>query len=145
VATTETTNKDIVLRKWYQELWDKWNVAIADELFTPDYRLHLPGNPAPSDKETTKHVVAMFSKAFPDLHHTIDEIVSEGSTVAARWTVNGTHRGDFQGIPPTNKSVRLSGVTVHHLTDGQIAETWLVFDTMDLLQQLGAVPQAAQA
>ena len=140
---TQTTNKDIVLHGWYQELWDKWNVSMADELFTPDYRLHLPGNPTPLDKESAKHVVTMFSKAFPDLQHTVDEIVSENTTVAARWTVSGTHRGDFQGLAPTNKPVRLSGVTVHHLVDGQIAETWLVFDTMDLLQQLGAVPQSA--
>lgn len=144
MATAETTNKDIVLRKWYQELWDNWNISMADELFTADYRLHLPGSPAPIDRESTKHVVTMFSKAFPDLQHTVDEIVAEGQTVAARWTVGGTHRGDFQGIPPTNKPVQLSGVTVHHLAGGQIAETWLIFDTMDLLQQLGAVPQPAR-
>ena len=142
---SEMTNKEIVLRKWYQELWDKWNVSVADELFTPDYRLHVPGNPAPVNRESAKHVVTMFSKAFPDLQHTVDEIVAEGNTVAARWTVSGTHRGDFQGIPPTDKSVQLSGTTVHHLADGRIAETWLVFDTLELLQQLGAVPQTARA
>lgn len=141
MAAVQTTNKEIVLRKWYQELWDQWNVAVADELFTPDYRLHLPGSPAPIDRDSTKHVVAMFSKAFPDLSHTVDEIVSEGSTVAARWTVNGTHRGDFQGIAPTNKPVRLSGVTVHHFADDRISETWLAFDSMELLQQLGAAPR----
>lgn len=47
-----STHKDIVLQRWYQELWDKWNLAIADDLFTADYRLHLSGVPAPADKET---------------------------------------------------------------------------------------------
>jgi steroid delta-isomerase-like uncharacterized protein len=140
-----TENKEIILRKWYRELWDDWNVAIADELFTSDYFLHLPGNPTPMNRDATKSVVQMFSAAFPDLRHTVDEMMAEGDTVAARWTVRGTHRGDFQGIAPTGRPVSLSGTTVHHLKDGKIAETWLTFDSLDLLQQLGSVPQAGAA
>ena len=139
------TNKDIVLRQWYEELWDKWNVSVADQLFTPDYLLHLPGSLAPINRESTKHVVSMFSVAFPDLQHTVDEMLAEGNVVAARWTVRGTHRGDFQGIAPTGKTVTLSGTTVHHMVDGRIEETWLTFDSMALLQQLDAVPGLAQA
>jgi predicted ester cyclase len=72
-------------------------------------------------------------------------MIAEGNVVAARWTVRGTHRGDFQGIAPTAKPVRLSGTTVHHMSDGKIVETWLTFDSMELLRQLGAVPGAVQA
>ena len=138
-------NKKTVLRQWYQELWDKWNLVIADDLFTPDYRLHLSGVPAPADRDTAKQIVAMFSVAFPDLRHTVDEMIAEGDTVAARWSVEGTHRGDFQGIPATSRQVKLSGTTVHHLADGKIKETWLTVDNLDLLQQLGAIPRAGQA
>jgi steroid delta-isomerase-like uncharacterized protein len=138
-------NKDIVLRQWYQELWDKWNISAADTLFTDNYRLHLPGSAAALDRDATKGVVKMFSVAFPDLQHTVDEMVAEGNTVAARWSVQGTHRGDFQGIAPTGEQVKVSGTTVHHMENGKITETWLTFDTMDLLQQLGAVPRAAEA
>jgi len=138
-------NKETVLRKWYQELWDKWNLAIADDLFTADYCLHLSGVPAPADRNTTKQIVAMFSAAFPDLRHTVDEMIAEGDTVAARWIVEGTHRGDFQGIPATGRQVKLSGTTVHHLKEGKITETWLTVDNLDLLQQLGAIPRAGQA
>jgi steroid delta-isomerase-like uncharacterized protein len=140
-----TQNKDIVLRQWYQELWDKWDVNVADELCTADYRLHLPGSAAAVDRDTTKGVIKMFSVAFPDLRHTVEEMVAEGDTVAARWSVRGTHRGDFQGIAPTGKQVNVSGTTVHHMLNGQIGETWLTFDTMDLLQQLGAVPRPVEA
>jgi steroid delta-isomerase-like uncharacterized protein len=139
------SNKDIVLRQWYQELWDNWNVSTADELFTDNYRLHLPGSAAALDRDATKGVVRMFSIAFPDLQHTVDEMVAEGNTVAARWSVRGTHRGEFQGIAPTGKQIGVSGTTVHHLVNGKIVETWLTFDTMDLLQQLGAVPASAHA
>ncbi len=65
--------------------------------------------------------------------------------VTARWTVRGTHKGDSQGIPPTGTAITLSGATVHHLSAGRIAKTWLVFDRLDLLQQLGAAPQPNQA
>jgi steroid delta-isomerase-like uncharacterized protein len=140
-----TTNKEVVLQKWYQELWDKWNLAVADDLFTQDYRLHLSGVPAPVDRATAKQIVAMFGAAFPDMRHTVDEMIAEGSTVAARWTVEGTHRGDFQGIAATGRPVKLSGTTVHHMADGKITETWLTVDNLDLLQQLGAIPRATQA
>jgi steroid delta-isomerase-like uncharacterized protein len=139
-----TSNKDIVLRDWYQELWDNWNIAVADDLLTDDYRLHAPGVPVPLDRETTKQVVAMYGTSFPDLKHTVDEVIAEGDTVAARWTVHGTHRGEFQGIPASGKQVNLSGNTVHHLKDGKLRETWLSFDSMELLQQIGAVPATAK-
>jgi steroid delta-isomerase-like uncharacterized protein len=137
-------NKEIVRRRWYQDLWDNWNLSTADDLFTSDYRLHLPGIPTSMDREATKAVVKMFSASFPDLQHTIDEMIAEGNAVAARWTIRGTHRGDFQGIPATGQSVKLSGTTVHHLADGKIAETWLTFDNLQLLQQLGVTPQPTQ-
>jgi steroid delta-isomerase-like uncharacterized protein len=140
-----TANKEIVLQKWYQQLWDNWNIGVADELFTDDYRLHLPGSLVAIDRDGAKQVVQMFSTAFPNLQHTINEMIAEGNVVAARWTVHGTHRGDFQGIAPTGNDVTVAGMTVHHLSDGKIAETWLTFDTMELLQQIDAVPRLAQA
>ena len=87
----------------------------------------------------------MFGRAFPDLQHTVEEIIAEGNAVAARWTTHGTHTGTFQGIAPTGRRVTTSGVTVHHLREGRIAETWLAFDNLSFLQQLGAVPHGAQA
>jgi steroid delta-isomerase-like uncharacterized protein len=96
------------------------------------------------DRETTKQVVAMYGRAFPDLNHTVDEWVVEGDTVGARWTVNGTHQGEFQGIPASGKSIKRSGITVHHLAGGKLRETWLTFDTATLLQQIGAVAAVAR-
>jgi steroid delta-isomerase-like uncharacterized protein len=140
-----SNNTDVVLRYWYQELWDNWNLAAADDLLTDDYRLHAPGVPVPVDRETTKHVVAMYRNSFPDLKHTVDEVIVEGDTVAARWTVRGTHRGEYQGIPATGKSVSQSGITFHHMRGGKICETWLSFDSAVVLQQIGAVPAVAKA
>jgi len=138
LMTKTDVNKSIVLRQWYQELWNKWNIGVADELLTADYRLRLSGVPAPFDREGAKQVVSMFSTTFPDLQHTVDEMIGDGDAIAARWTVRGTHRGDFQGIAATGNAVQLSGTTIHHMSGGKIDETWLTFDNLDLLQQLGA-------
>jgi steroid delta-isomerase-like uncharacterized protein len=135
--------KQLVVRYWYQELWDNWNISIADDLFTDDYRLHLSGVPVTLDREAAKQVIGMFGAAFPDLKHTVDEMIADGATVAARWTGRGIHRGDFQGIAPTGKPVTVSGTTFHHMRGERIAETWLTMDTNDLLQQLGTVPSQA--
>jgi steroid delta-isomerase-like uncharacterized protein len=139
MSTTE--NKDIVLRQWYQELWDNWKIGVADALLTPDYALHVSGSPTPFNRDAVKQVVAMYGAAFPDLKHTVDEMIAEGNTVAARWTVRGTHRGEFQGVAPTGRPIQLSGATVHHMSDGRIVETWLTVDNLELLQQLGAAPK----
>ena len=138
-------NKSVVLRGWYQELWDKWNIELADELFTDDYQLHLTGVPEPLSRDAIKQVLAMFNRAFPDVRHAVDETIAEGNTVAARWTVTGTHTGEFQGIVATGKPVRLSGITVHHLAGGRIRETWLAVDNLELMQQIGAIPTAGRA
>jgi steroid delta-isomerase-like uncharacterized protein len=139
------TNKDIVNRLWYDELWGQWNTEISNELFAPNYRLHLAGVPQPLDRNGTRHVVEMYQAAFSDMTHTVEELIAEGDTVAARWTVRGTHDGDLQGLEPTGKSVQLTGLTVHHLSGGKIVETWLVFDSAELLQQLGVTAKSLEA
>ena len=86
-----TDNKSIVLRQWFEDLWDNWNIGAADDLFTSDYVLHLSGSPAPINRDGAKEVVKMFNATFPDLKHTVNEMVGEDNTVVARWTVRGTH------------------------------------------------------
>jgi steroid delta-isomerase-like uncharacterized protein len=135
-VASETT-KELVMRLWYRELWDSWNLGVADALFHDDYRLHVSGVPVALDRDGARAAVAMYGKAFPDLKHTVHEILAEGDAVAARWTVHGTHTGDFQGLPPTGRSVAVDGTTIHHVRDGRLVETWLTMDTAQMLQQLG--------
>jgi len=137
MPTTMTENKDLIVREWYESLWNKWNLDTVDRLFSQDYRLHVSGAQGPADRATAKEIVRMFSKAFPDLHHDVDEIIADGDTVAARWSVTGTHQGDFQGLAPTNKPIKLSGTTFHRVNDGRIVESWLTLDNLDLMKQLG--------
>jgi steroid delta-isomerase-like uncharacterized protein len=92
------------------------------------------------DWNTHKHFFTAFTSAFPDLRHDIVDMVAEGDKVAVRFNVTGTHKGELQGIPPTDKKVSFSAIDFITMIDGKIAEDWLSVDMMGLMQQIGAIP-----
>jgi steroid delta-isomerase-like uncharacterized protein len=85
----------------------------------------------------TKKWKAAVMKAFPDYHTEIEDEFADGDRVVIRWSSRGTHRGEFQGIAPTGKQITVTGITISRFADGKIAESWVGFDTQDLLRQLG--------
>ena len=85
----------------------------------------------------------MFYGAFPDLQHVIQDQVAEGDKVVSRLIVRGTHRGDFQGVPPSEKQIEMNAIAIHRLSGGRIAEQWVNADMIGLMQQIGAVPTPA--
>jgi hypothetical protein len=88
-----------------------------------------------------KQFTAPFMEAFPDLRLTVEDIVAEGDTVAARVAFRGTHRGEFQGIPPTGKQVAFSSMVFNHVVDGKVEEHWVEMDLLRLMGQPGAIPE----
>ena len=129
-------NKTIVIR-FYEEL-DKNNFEIYSEVTTPDYLGHFPGSTQPMNREAREQFTREFYKAFPDVQHTVDDLIAEDDKVAARLTARGTHEGEFHGISPTGKQMSLTGMRFFRFVDGKIAEEWANLDMMGLLQQLGA-------
>ncbi len=81
--------------------------------------------------------------AFPDLHQTIEEQISEGDKVAYRWTARGTHQGGLMGIAPTGNRVTFTGISIARLVDGKIEEIWENHDALGMMQQLRAIPSSA--
>jgi predicted ester cyclase len=81
----------------------------------------------------------MYRSAFPDIRFETGEMISDGATVAHRWTFTGTHEGEMMGIEPTGKRVEVSGVEMNHVEDGRISASWTVSDAMGLMRQLGAL------
>jgi predicted ester cyclase len=75
----------------------------------------------------------------------VEDIFSEGDMVAARLTFQGTHRGEFQGIPPTNKQVAFSSIEIDRVVDGKVQEHWFELDQLGLMRQLGALPEPEQS
>ena len=71
----------------------------------------------------------------------MEDIVSEGDMVAARIAFQGTHRGEFQGIPPTDKQVAFSSIEIDRMVDGKVQEHWFELDQLGLMRQLGAISE----
>lgn len=131
-------------RRWMSEGWDKGNLKAVDELMAPNYVDHNPPPGLPANREGAKQAITLFRTAFPDLKNTIEELVAEGDKVVGRVVARGTHRGEFQGIPPTGKQVTIEGIFIGRVAGGKIVETWEQFDAVSLLQQLGAMPPAGE-
>ncbi|MES2465606.1 MAG: ester cyclase, partial [Armatimonadota bacterium] len=88
---------------------------------------------------TQKRHRAMLT-GFPDMHWTIDEQIAEGEMVMSRFTMHGTHQGEFMGIPASGKPVKVWGVVIDCVRDGKFAESRIIMDTVTLLQQVGVMP-----
>ena len=135
------TNKT-VSRRFFEEVFGKGKLAVADEIFVKDHVNSGPGTPpglAPG-LEGTKQLVTMYRNAFPDVHFTIDEQIAEGDKVVTRWSAHGTHQGELAGLPATGKSSTVTGISIDRIVNGKIAESWGIFDEFGLMQQLGAIP-----
>ena len=120
--------------------FNKQNVNVVDELMAADFVEH---NPAPNQApglEGMKEMMGMFFSAFPDLHSTIEDMVSEEDKVALRWRVEGTHTGEFMGVPPSNRKITLDVTEIFRIENGQLVEAWDQFDRLGLMQQIGAIP-----
>ena len=131
-----------LLRRYVEEVWDKGNLAALDDFLAADYRRHVSPTAAPLTRDGQKQCLAGFRSGFPDIELTLQDVPAEGDRVVFRSTMRGTHEGEFQGIPPTGKSVAVPGVVFYRIADGKIAEFRGQFDRMSLIQQLGVIPGA---
>jgi steroid delta-isomerase-like uncharacterized protein len=81
--------------------------------------------------------VERFLTGLPDLHFEVDDTITEKDNLVVYWTITGTHRGEFLGVPPTNKKVAFSGITINQIRNGQIIESTVIWDGLGLLEQFG--------
>src|SRR5205823_2752076 len=108
----------------------------------PDGVTHDPQNPFTDQRglDTLRGQVTMYRTAFPDLEVTVDAQYEDGDTVISRWTATGTNTGDLPTLPATGRASTVTGIIIDRFEDDQIAESWSNWDTLGMLQQLGAVP-----
>jgi steroid delta-isomerase-like uncharacterized protein len=127
-------------------VWEEGNIGLVDELVAPDYVDHSPGIPdQPEDPEGIKVLVSMIRGGMLDLRVVIDDMIAEDDRVAVRYTIEGTHEGELFGVPPTGRRLSIESCTVEQVSDGKIREHWRVTDTLDMMQQLGAIPTPQHA
>jgi len=132
-------NKTVV-RRYYEEVFNQRRTSLIDQLAVEDYVEHDPfpgqGN---GRADLTARVQAILG-AFTPLQFRLEDLVAEKDQVVARWSQTGTHTGAFMGIAPTGRQFTITGIDIHKLRDGRMAEHWHVVDLHALLQQLGAIP-----
>ena len=138
-----------VARRFF-ELWEQGDLDALGEVLAQDSVDHDPYNPHGQEGlEGAKKTIAMYRDAFPDISFTIEDQLVDGDKVATRWTATGTHQGELMGMQPTGKKATLSGITIDRIEDGRIVEGWTNWDTLALMQNIGAIPEqepaAAQA
>jgi predicted ester cyclase len=124
-------------RRFKETVWDRHDPDAADKFIDPDVEEHNsllgPGH----GLEGYKRAMRMVFSAFPDAVLIHEDLIAEGDKVVERWTMRGTHRGEFMGIPPTNKQVTVGGIDIYRYKNGRRVETWSQFDGLGLLRQLG--------
>jgi len=129
-------------RRFFEE-WNKGKAAAMkaiDEMCAANVVWHDVGGRDIRGLKDFKKSMGEFYDAFPDNHFTIDDMFAEGDKVAVRYKVTGTHKGEYMGIPPTNKKVTLWAIEIDRSVGGKLAEGWIMFDTLGFMQQLGVVP-----
>jgi len=131
----ETQNKEVVQRYWDGK-WNKRSPEILDELQTPDVIYHGTSMNM-NGIEEYKQVYGSFLSAFHDTQITVEELIAEGDKVTSRVSLKGTHKGEFDGLPPTGKVFTAKAFTIFRLVDGKIVEEWEAFDELGLMHQLG--------
>jgi steroid delta-isomerase-like uncharacterized protein len=141
-----TEDNKALVRRFYEEVWDRGNSEVAFDVFAADYVRHdfrsseaLPG-PAGQKK-----IADDFRAAFPDLHVSVDLIIGEGDFVVGRWTATGTHRGSWAGIEPSGRRISFSAANIFRFEDGKVAEIWNHRDDLGLQEQLGVAIHAGAA
>jgi predicted ester cyclase len=137
---SETERNKSVIRRFVEEVQNKKDWGVYDELNDPEFVNHSAPPGIPSDREGGKVYLGAFLTAFPDCHFTVDDMIAEGDQVVTKKTFTGRHEAEFAGIPPTGKRVTLQFVDIMRVRDGRIVEHWLSMDQLSLMQQLGVIP-----
>ncbi len=125
-----------IVRRYYEGLWNAWDISLADELLAADLIFRGSLGVTASGREGFLDYLSLVRTAFPDFHNTIEELIGEGDKVVARLTYQGTHRGQLRDIAPTGRRITYAGVGIFWIVDGKIAEAWVLGDLHGLLEQL---------
>jgi len=137
-----SADNEALVRRFFEEFCNQRRGELAEELVSADYVSHGPQAPPADGPDGLRARVGLYQEAV-DGHWNVQEILSAGDRVVARWTGTGTHNGELMGVEPTGKPIAVDAISIFRIADGKIAEEWTVWDALGLLQQVGAVPAAA--
>ena len=127
-----------LIRDYFNEVWNKGNLDLLDDLLSPNYLNHSSSIPdSPPGPLGLKPIITAMRNAFPDLHYTIQDLIITKDRIVARVKMTGTHTGDFFGTPPTNKKISVNQINIEYIENGRITEHWRITDENTMMNQLG--------
>ena len=131
-----TEENKATVRRIINELVNKGNLAIADEVLANNYIYHFPTHDI-KGPEGFKEFIGMMRTAFPDLHVTIEDLIAERETVAARFIMQGTFKGELMGIAPTGKKLSFPEAVFIRFENGKEVEATAYGNMLSFNEQLG--------
>ena len=138
-----TDDNKAVIRKMYAAV-DAHDVdTIEQELLDPAYQLRFDSMPR-MDRAGAAMFFRAFVAGFPDLSHTIEDMIAEGDNVGVRLTVRGTNTGEFMGMPPSDRPIEIAAITSFRLQNGRVVDHQVNSDGVGMLRQLGLMPAPDQ-
>jgi steroid delta-isomerase-like uncharacterized protein len=137
-----------LINRFVEELWNERRLDVADAIFakncvTHQLRSGVPPDAVPRGPEAIKEHVTSWIASFPDLHFSIEQMLSEGDRVVMQLLMEGTHQGAWLGIPASGKKMQIRMFTVHGVVQGKIVEDWVLVESLGVFEQLGVVPNTA--
>jgi steroid delta-isomerase-like uncharacterized protein len=143
IADAQSTieQNKITARRWSEELWNRGDLAVADEIIARDYVRHDPGDPFPAKgPDDVKRIVTMLRAMLPDFRIEVEAIIAEGDFVVSRYTATATDTVGYMGMPPTGKTIKTAAMQIFRFANGKIVESWAARDDLGTLKQLGHLP-----
>jgi steroid delta-isomerase-like uncharacterized protein len=124
-----------IARRLYGEVWNGRRLEIVDEIISPSHALHGSITEGSAiGPAAYKGTVTRFLTGFPDLRFSIDDMVAEDAKLVVSWNISGTHNGEFMGIPATHKKVSIDGITINHIVNGKIMDSYVSWDALGMMQ-----------
>ncbi len=134
-----------IFRRYVEEVGNEGRLELADEIFDRYLAHQADGSVLERGPEDVKRFMGEFRQAFPDFHSTVEDQIAEGEKVVTRWTMRGTHEGEFRGMPPTGNKLEITGIGIFRFSEGKVVESWDNFDQLGMMRQLGAIPSSGQS
>jgi predicted ester cyclase len=129
-----TEENKVLAERVIEEIFNQGDRNRVTELFAPGIVIHDTDKEL-RGKEQVQQGIERLRIAFPDLHYLILDRIAEGDKVVVRFRGQGTHAGEFRGVPPTGKKMAYVGIMIMRFVDGQVLEYWGVSDALSILQQ----------
>jgi len=133
-----TEQNKAVVRRFYEEVMNKGEIAALDEVVEPDFEDHgetLFGSPR--GRHSLKEGIQLIRQLLPDIHVTIEDMTASGDMVGVRGTMRCIHTGEFVGVSPTGNELTWKGIAMFRVVDGKIKQRWFNSDSLGILNQLG--------